>query len=178
MARDEPAAVGHERAPARPGAGWGVRVLRGGGVKTDPGDLDERVARVGVDRDPVPRASVAPAHHLSGVHRSADQPGSVEYVGSRPGAVIAGVVPGSVPSTVDVGLVADPVACPDRALYLNRRVRRRIREPVDDLRREAPDDRMLGRALWPRTGRHTDATGACRGLLLGGAARPRGTARG
>src|SRR5689334_650468 len=50
MPRHEPAGAGHHRAPARARAGSGVRVLLGRGVEPDAGDLDERMARIGVDR--------------------------------------------------------------------------------------------------------------------------------
>src|SRR3954471_5835483 len=78
------------RLPARPTA-------RGAdGVETQAGDDHEDVAVVGVDRDPLAGAGIAPAHEAARGERRAQYARARKREGDGAGAVVARVLPGAV----------------------------------------------------------------------------------
>ena len=151
--------TGRQRGPV-PGAG--LRIALGGGVEADPGDLDERVAGVRVDGDPLPGPSLPQLSNSLESIGGLQQPGGVQHVGDRAGAVVAGSLKLPWPPPYDVGLVADLVAGPDRLLDRHRRERRGVGDAVDDLGHEAGDRRMRRGARRPRPAPEAGAAGAGR----------------
>ena len=105
----------HVRLPAR------ALVGAPAGVEAQAGDDHEGVAGVGVDRDPLALAGLAPAHEAGRVERLVEHPGAVEGVGHRARAVVARVLPRAVPAAVLVRLGGDPVAGGDDRLDQRRR---------------------------------------------------------
>src|ERR1700761_9400424 len=102
---DEALGVGRFGVPAGAGdAGSGAA-----GVPAQARDDHVDVFLVGVDRDPLAGAGFAPGHEGAGDERRFEQPGTVQRVGDRAGAVVAGFLPGFVAAAPDVGGEADVV---------------------------------------------------------------------
>src|SRR5690348_1906656 len=72
-------------------------------VEAHARDLEEDVAVVRVDRDPLAGAGLAEGHQLAGRLGTGQQPGGGEYERHRAGAVVALVQPLAVAAAPDVG---------------------------------------------------------------------------
>src|SRR4051794_25094490 len=128
--RGPPARTGLERLLVlrlrRAGDGGGAR------VQAQAGDHRVGVTVVGVDRDPLADALLAPAHEAAAVQRRGEQPAGVQRVGDGAAAVIALGLEGAMAAAVDVRLVLDLVGGEDRLLDLERRAGGRGRRPVGE----------------------------------------------
>src|ERR687894_533065 len=91
------------RLPAR------AALVAPGRVEAAPVDDHVDVAGVGVDRHPAALARLAPAHEAAARERAVEQAGAVQRVGDGAGAVVAAVVPRTVPAAVLVRLAGDQV---------------------------------------------------------------------
>src|SRR5207302_9980514 len=100
------------------------------GVESQAGDDEEGVAAVRVDRHPPPGAALPVAHQLRRVLGARDQVRAVKGERDGAGAVVAAVVPASVPAAVDVRLGDDLVGGGDDLLDLVGRAARSDRLPV------------------------------------------------
>src|SRR5690606_27298461 len=109
-------------------------------VEAQAGDHREGVAAVGVDRDPLALALLAPVAEAPGGHRALEQlrPRLAERVAHGAGAVVAVVFPAGVTASPLVGLADDLVGRADRSLDPRRRVRRWHGLPVGPELRLAP----------------------------------------
>ena len=144
--------VAHDvaRGGAHVGLPAGALVGAAAGVEAQAGDDHERVAALGVDRDPRALAGLAPALEAGGVERLVEHPGAVEGVGHRARAVVAGVLPPAVPAAVLVRLLGDAVAGLDDRLDERRRVGGGDREAVradDGLAGGGHRERLAGAGL-------------------------------
>src|ERR1700733_1827816 len=149
VTRDEAGAAGHVGVPAGAGAA-GVP----GGIPAQAGDHRERVAGVGVDRDPASWPGAAPALHRPRGQRAVDQFTTVQGEADRAGAVIAAVPPAPVAAAPYVGLGADPVRRRDHALDRPGRVDRGDRATAGE-RRGTDRAGWLGRSRRRRGRRRT-----------------------
>jgi hypothetical protein len=86
------------------------------GVESQPGDLDEGVAGVGVDRDPPAGPRRAPAHQVAGGERLRDQAAAEEGEADRAGAVVGVAVEGGVAAAPYIRAPDDRVGGVDCAL--------------------------------------------------------------
>src|SRR3954447_23997499 len=131
--------VAHARRPSGP-------LARGvGGVEAQAGDGHEGVAAVRVDRDPAALAPVSPAVEATGRLRVVQEPGAVERVADRTGAVVATGLEARVAATEAVGVaLGNAVRRIDGVDDLLRRSLRRDREAVDDLRLRTRGRRRRG----------------------------------
>src|SRR4051794_10795691 len=107
------------RLPAR------ARLRAAAGVEAQARDHHVGVARVRVDRHPLPRATLAEGLELRGVARPVEQARAVQRIGDRARAVVAGVVPRSMAAAVAVGRLRDLVAGGNDRLDLLGRAGRR-----------------------------------------------------
>src|SRR5262245_30190406 len=129
VARAEAARRAQCGTPARPvviGArnllGVGGADAGGARVEAQPGDDQERVAGVRVDREPLALAARAPAHERRRVERALQQAGEVQRVGDGARAVIALVDEPAMPAAVAVREGLELVGGPDRVLDGGRRI--------------------------------------------------------
>src|SRR4051794_36917519 len=93
--------AGH-RAPL--GVPAGAVGRQAAGVEAQAGDHHPGVAAVGVDGHPLAVALLTPRLEACRVQLGVEQPGAVERVGDRTGAVVAAVLPLAVTAAVDVRL--------------------------------------------------------------------------
>src|SRR5262249_46644133 len=103
---------------ARPGAGGNIRTAEVGGVERAPGDVDECVGGVRVDRYPPAGAGNAVRLEAGGVLGRGQQVGPVGGGAHRAPAVIALRVPAAVPAAPHVRRVDDFVRRGDHLLDL------------------------------------------------------------
>src|SRR3954454_20865795 len=123
------------------------------GVEADSGDDHVGVAAVGVHGRPLAGARGAPAHEVTGRLGHVEQPGAVQRVGDRAGAVVPAVLPLAVPAAVDVRLRGDLVAGGDDLLDRVGRARRSDGQGVGaDLRAIAGGELQRGVARRARAG--------------------------
>src|SRR4051794_7046627 len=116
------------RAPARTALAAAVVLARR--VEAQARDHGVGVTGVGVDRDPLALARLAPALEARRVERALEQAAAVHGVAHRARAVVARVLPLAVPAAVLVRLVRDPVGRGDGVLHLLRRRVRCDRRPT------------------------------------------------
>src|SRR4051794_28399559 len=104
-------------------------------IEPESGDDQECVARIRVDREPVPLTVPAPPHEPAGVHRGLDEVPAVEGVADRPRAVVTARLEVAVAAAVAVrGAPGDLVCRPDHLLDPVGRTRGCLRPAVHDLR--------------------------------------------
>ena len=143
----------------------GARGARPGGVEADARDLEVDVAGVGVDRDPLALARLAPGHQRPGGQRTVEQARGGERERDGAGAVVARVLPLAVAAAPLVRGAGDRVAGLDDLAHGLGRLERRQRDAVGERGRLA---RPAAAALAQHAGGPAAAGARGRGRLRAG----------